>query len=140
MTSDEEFDPASLGWQEIIDTGFLGLVGPVWQRKEEDGLALAFMAAAKHRNRRGVVQGGMLATLLDRAIGLNVSEANGHRPQATLQLDVHYLEVVKLGDFIEARCRIERRTKSVTFATGTAFVGPRAVATARGVWKILGEH
>lgn len=140
MTSDEEFNPVALGWQEIIDTGFVGLVGPVWQRKEEDGLALAVMAAAKHRNRRGVVQGGMLATLLDRAIGLNVSEANGHRPQATLQLDIHFLEAAKIGDFIEARCRIERRTRSVTFATGTASVGPRAVATARGVWKILGEH
>lgn len=140
MESEAGFDPALLGWEEIEDTGFLGLVGPVWQRREGESLALAFVAAAKHRNRRGVVQGGMLATLLDRAIGLNVSEANGHRPQATLHLDVHYLDRVQVDEFVEARCKIDRRTKSVTFASGTAFVGSRMVATASGVWKMLGVH
>lgn len=131
-------NPADLGWEEIQDTGFIGLVGPVWQRREESGLALGFLAQPKHHNRRGVVQGGMLATLLDRAIGLNVSEANGHRPQATLQLDVHYLGAVQIGEFVEARCTIDRRTRAITFASGTASVGPRIVATAKGVWKMLG--
>jgi acyl-coenzyme A thioesterase PaaI-like protein len=136
----EAIDPASLGWEQIEDTGFLGFVGPVWQRREGNGLALAFLAGEKHRNRRGVVQGGMLATLLDRAIGLNVSEVNCYRPQATVHLDVHYLDAVEIGEFVEARCRIDRRTKSVTFASGTAFVGSRPVATATGVWKLLGIH
>ncbi|MEF2545837.1 PaaI family thioesterase [Aurantimonas sp. E1-2-R+4] len=132
------FDPAANGWEQIEDTGFIGCVGPVWQRRDGDVLSLGFIAEPKHHNRRGVVQGGMLATLLDRAIGMAVFEASGGRPQATVQLDMHFLDAVQIGEFVEARCQIDRRTRSVTFATGTAFVGKRPVASAKGIWKMLG--
>ena len=140
QSGESAFDPAAAGWTVMEDTGFLGWVGPIWQRRESDVIALAFLAEERHHNRRGVVQGGMIATLLDRAIGLSVSEANGYRPQATLQLDLHYLEAVRIGSFVEARGIVDRRTRSVTFASGTAFVGSRPVATAKGVWKMLGVH
>ena len=136
--SELSFDPGAAGWCPVEDSGFIGLAGPFWQRREEGGLAYAFLAQDKHHNRRGVVQGGMLATLLDRAVGINVSEANGGRPQATVQLDLHYLDAVRIGEFVEARCRIERQTRSLTFAAGEARVGSRLVVTARGVWKMLG--
>lgn len=132
------FDPAAHGWEMVEDTGFIGCVGPIWQRRNGDDLVLAFVAEPKHHNRRGVVQGGMLATLLDRAIGMIVFEANGGRPQATLQLDLHYIDAVQIGEFVEARCRIDRRTRSITFASGSAFVGSRPVASAKGIWKMLG--
>jgi uncharacterized protein (TIGR00369 family) len=131
-------DPRGRGWEPHPSSGFLELVGPIWQRMEGDSLVLAFTAGEKHKNRRGVVQGGMIATLLDRMMGLNVANRNGHRPQATLQLDVHFLDAVKMGEFVEARCTIERQTRSVTFATGKAVVASRPVAAASGVWKMLG--
>ena len=48
-------DFATAGWVPHNDHGFLGLVGPVWQRQGEEGPELAFEAAAKHENLRGVV-------------------------------------------------------------------------------------
>jgi uncharacterized protein (TIGR00369 family) len=140
--SDERpaFDPAAHGWSVVGDGGFIELVGPIWQKPEGDMIALAFTVEHKHHNRRGVLQGGMIATLLDRAIGTNVFKANGGKPQATLQLDIHYLKGIKIGSFIEARARIERRTRAVTFASAAATVDGEPVALARGVWKILGEN
>lgn len=133
------FDPAAHGWSVVGDGGFIELVGPVWQKEEDGMVALAFTAEHKHHNRRGVLQGGMIATLLDRTIGTNVFKANGGKPQATLQLDIHYLKGIGIGSFVEARARIERRTRAVTFASAVATVGDEPVALARGVWKILGE-
>jgi uncharacterized protein (TIGR00369 family) len=134
------FDPSAEGWTVLEDGGFTQLIGPIWHRLEGEMIALAFRAEEKHHNRRGVLQGGMMATLLDRTIGTNVFKANGGKPQATLQLDIHYLGSVSIGSFVEARAKIERRTRAITFASAVATVDGEPVATAHGVWKILGER
>jgi len=41
---------------------------------------------------------------------------------------------------VEATCRIVRQTRSLVFLTCTLIVGERVVATASGVWKVLGAR
>ena len=138
------FDPASAGWEPYKDEGFIGLVGPFWSRptktKLGDSVEYAFLAATKHHNRRGVVQGGMLMTFADRSMGMTCSYANGHQPQATVQLDVHFIDAVQVGEFVEAKCKVVRRTRSLIFMAGELVVSDRVVATANGVWKTLGKR
>ena len=133
-------DLAADGWQPDDDEGFVALVGPIWRRTSGETDRYAFMAEPKHGNRRGVVHGGMLMTFADRAIGRACRYANGHQPQATVQLDVHFVDAVQVGDLVEATCRIVRRTRSVMFASAELTVGTRIVATAKGVWKTLGAR
>jgi acyl-coenzyme A thioesterase PaaI-like protein len=132
------FDPAAAGWEPYPDKGFIGFVGPFWMRQCGDSYHYAFLAEPKHENRRGVVQGGMLMTFADRSMGMTCWYANGRRPQATVQLDVHFIDAVQIGDFVEARCRVVRRTRALVFMSGELVVGDRVVATANGVWKTLG--
>ena len=54
---------------------------------------------------------------------------------ATVQLDVHLIDAVQIGEFVEAKCRVVRRTHSLIFMVGELVVGDRVVATANGVWK-----
>ena len=79
------FDPATAGWERYgdNDTGFIGLIGPWWMRKQGDSYEYAFLAEPKHHNRRGVVQGGMLMTFADRSMGMTCWYANERQPQAT---------------------------------------------------------
>ena len=133
------FDPAAAGWQPYSDEGFIGLVGPFWTRRDGDKVLFAFMAEQKHHNRRGVVQGGMLMTFADRSLGMTAWYANGEKPQATVHLDVHFIDAVQIGEFVEAKCRVVRRTRSLIFMSGELMVGDRTVATANGVWKALGK-
>src|SRR5512139_1371338 len=133
------FDPAAAGWKPYSDEGFIGLVGPFWTRQEGDRHLFAFMAENKHHNRRGVVQGGMLMTFADRSLGMTAWYANGEKPQATVHLDVHFIDAVQIGEFVEAKCRVVRRTRSLIFMSGEFVVGNRTVATANGVWKALGK-
>ena len=133
------FDPASAGWEPYGDEGFIGLVGPFWSRPSGDSFLYAFMAEAKHENRRGVVQGGMLMTFADRSMGMTCWYANARQPQATVQLDVHFVDAVAIGEFVEAKCQVVRRTRSLIFMSGELTVGERVVATANGVWKALGK-
>jgi len=134
------FDPAAAGWERYRDEGFIGLVGPFWTRRSGDIHLYAFLAEPKHHNRRGVVQGGMLMTFADRSMGMTCWYANGQRPQATVQLDVHFVDAVQIGEFVEAKCEVVRRTRALVFMNAELVVGTRVVATAKGVWKTLGER
>jgi acyl-coenzyme A thioesterase PaaI-like protein len=65
--------------------------------------------------------------------------ANGQQPQATIQLDMHFIDAVQVGEFVEAMCTVVRRTRAVIFMNADLVVGTRVVATAQGVWKTLGQ-
>jgi len=121
----------------MSDDGFIGLVGPIWQRSDERGIRFAFLADAKHHNRRGVVHGGMIMTFADRALGMSACQAAGQKPQATIQLDVHFVGAIQIGAFVEARAEIVRRTRDSIFMKGELVVNARVVATTHGIWKIL---
>jgi uncharacterized protein (TIGR00369 family) len=131
------FDPAAAGWEPYEDEGFIGLIGPFWVRPWGDSFRYAFVAEPKHHNRRGVVQGGMLMTFADRSMGMTCWYANGRVPQATVQLDVNFVEAVKIGDFVEAHCKVVKQTKSLIFMDAELKVGERVVSTAKGLWKTL---
>jgi uncharacterized protein (TIGR00369 family) len=133
------FDPAAAGWEPYSDEGFIGLVGPFWMRRAGEGYDYAFLAEPKHHNRRGVVQGGMLMTFADRSMGMTCWYANERQPQATVQLDVHFIEAVRIGEFVRAKCKVVRRTRSLIFMSADLVVDTRVVATASGVWKTLGS-
>jgi acyl-coenzyme A thioesterase PaaI-like protein len=133
-------DPAAAGWEPYRDEGFIGLVGPFWTRPSGEGFLYAFMAEPKHHSRRGIVQGGMLMTFADRAMGMTCWHANGRQPQATVQLDVHFIDAVQIGEFVEAKCKVVRRTRALVFMSAELVVGARVVATANGVWKTLGQR
>ena len=72
-------------------------------------------------------------------MGMTCWYANERQPQATVQLDVHFVDAVKVGEFVEAKCQVVRRTRSLVFMSGDLMVGDRVVATAKGVWKTLGK-
>ena len=130
--------PAAAGWEQRADEGFPALVGPLWSRREGALRAYGIIAEPRHTNVHGIVHGGMLMTLADTALGLNVWEEAGRQPSVTVQLDVQFLAVVRPGEFVEARAEILRRTRSVIFVRGALAVGGRSVAAASGVWKLLG--
>jgi acyl-coenzyme A thioesterase PaaI-like protein len=134
------FDPAAAGWEHYPADGFIGLVGPFWTRQAGGSHLYAFRAEPKHHNRRGVVQGGMLMTFADRAMGMTCWYANDRQPHATVQLDVHFMDAVQIGEFVEAKCTVVRRTRSLVFMSAELVVGTRVVATANGVWKTLGKR
>jgi len=140
QTSSKPFEPAAHGWEPYSDDGFIGLVGPFWTRSEGGTHRFALLVQPKHHNRRGVLQGGMLMTFADRSMGMTCWYANGKQPQATVHLDVHFVDAVHVGEFVEAKCKVVRRTRSLIFMSAELVVGERVAGTANGVWKTLGKN
>ena len=135
-------DPAALtaaGWRQIeAGDGFLGHIGPLWEKLEAGRYCLGFLVAQKHLNRNGMVHGGMLASLADSAMGLAARQHELSRRQATIQLGIHYIDAARPDEFVVARCAVRRPTRSVIFVDAEIFSAARLVATTQGIWKTLG--
>lgn len=125
------------GWSLVEATGFIQLVGPLWERAIDGVHEYALPTADKHHNRRGLVQGGVLMTFADRTCGMTARYVTGKPTMATIQLDMHFVEAGQIGDLLISRPRVVRATRSLVFIGTEITVEKRCIATANGVFKIL---
>jgi acyl-coenzyme A thioesterase PaaI-like protein len=125
------------GWSMVETTGFVSLVGPLWQRMVDGEPEYALVAQDKHHNRRGLVQGGLLMTFADRACGMTARFVSGRPTMATVQLDVHFVDAGKIGETLMARPRVIRTTRSLVFVSAEVRANNRTIIMANGVFKIL---
>src|ERR1700749_3371259 len=137
MTDKAAARMASDGWKLVDATGFIAIVGPLWERLVDGEYEYGLLTEDKHHNRRGMVQGGVLMTFADRTCGMTARFVTGKPTMATAQLDVHFVEAGKIGEMLVARPRVVRATRSLIFIGTEVTVGKRVIATAHGVVKIL---
>jgi acyl-coenzyme A thioesterase PaaI-like protein len=125
------------GWTMVETTGFLNLIGPLWQRMVDGTHEYALVAQDKHHNRRGLVQGGLLMTFADRSCGMTARYVSGRPTLATVQLDTHFVDSGKIGEVLVSKPRVVRTTRSLIFVTTEVSAGDRCIVMASGVFKIL---
>jgi len=125
------------GWKIVDTSGFLHLVGPLWQRLVDGKHEYALITEDKHHNRSGLVQGGVLMTFADRTCGMTARYVSGKPKLATVQLDTHFVEAGKIGEILVSKPRVVRSTRSLIFITTEVTVDRRCIAMASGVFKIL---
>ena len=104
----------------------------------ENGLSRYEMTIGPdHLNRRGVAHGGVVASLLDTALGASVvSTLTPEEWTGTLELSVQFREPVRPG-VVVAQGRLARRGKHIAFAEGEIRdASGKILASAHGVWTI----
>jgi uncharacterized protein (TIGR00369 family) len=133
MTSPDDFKP-------YPNQGpFLEHIGPILVNEDADELTLALLAEERHANHRGTVQGGVLATFADFALGRAIEQdAQDDKARATVSLTVDYLKPAKPGDWIESRTKVDRVGGTLAFADCSLMVEDREVVRARAVWVTAG--
>ncbi len=128
------------GWTIVETSGFISLVGPLWQRVVNEVHEYAVIAQDKHHNRRGLVQGGLLMTFADRSCGMTARFVSGRPTLATVQMDTHFIDSAKIGEVLISKPRVVRATRSLIFMATEVTAASRCVATASGVFKVLKDN
>jgi uncharacterized protein (TIGR00369 family) len=114
---------------------FLEHVGPILERDGTFGL----LVAEHHTNHRGTIQGGLLSTFIDFAMGRAIeADAEDGKDRATVSLTVDYLKPAQPGDWVEARTRVERVGGTLSFADCSLLVGEKEIVRGRAVWVVAG--
>ena len=116
---------------------FLEHIGPILVHEEGDELVLAIHAEDRHTNHRGTIQGGLLSTFADFALGRAIdADAEDDRARATVSLTVDFLKPAAVGDWIESRTRVDRVGGTLAFADCSLTVEGREIVRSRAVWVV----
>ena len=103
----------------------------------EDGTArVSVEAGDDHLNQHGSVHGGVLATMLDAAMGTAVSSTGAESP-VTVSLTVTYLSPGQPGR-LEATARVRKRGKRLLVVEGEVVQGEEVVADALATFAVKG--
>ncbi len=110
-------------------------------RRGDGEAELALELAEHHLNRRGVAHGGVVAALLDSALGAAVITAIPKEWWcATISLSIQFISGARPGR-LTARGRVLRRGRAVAYARGEAVdARGRVVASAEGSWHLWPHH
>jgi uncharacterized protein (TIGR00369 family) len=124
------------GAEGVAGGGFAERLGAV--AEAEDGSArMSFRAEQEHLNQAGTLHGGVLATLVDTAMGAAVRSATdeGDVP-ATSQLTVTYLRPGKPGE-IEVTARVRTRGEHLTVCEADVEQDGRSLVHAVATFALL---
>ena len=118
--------------------GFLDHGGPYFLKDRDNGPKLVGLRIFPHHiNYQDAAHGGVISTLADVALSHAVFDAERPRlTPSTISLQVNYLRGVRLGDWLEARVRIDRIGGRTAYTSGEIYVADDPVATMSGVFSI----
>lgn len=128
------------GFAPFPDQGpFLEEIGPIQVKEDDSELVLGLRAEDRHTNHRGTVQGGLLSTFADFALGRAIeADAEDGNDRATVSLTVDFLKPAQPGDWIESRTKVDRVGGTLAFADCSLTVEGREIVRSRAVWVVAG--
>ena len=140
------FDPAAHGWRALPAAAMPGSLGVPWAKKVDGRWLYGLLTGPEHTNPNGVVHGGVLMAFADHGLSMIAWEAAERAPCTTIQLNTHFLDAIRPGEFLELQGEVTRRTRGLVFVRGR-IVGHhddshhteklRDVGAVDGIWRIL---
>jgi acyl-coenzyme A thioesterase 13 len=120
---------------------FNTLVGPLYTMGEGADRKIGLLAETKHCNSRGMVHGGLLATLADLALGYTIAYlADPPRSAVTASLTIDYVGSAKVGDWLEVCTDVQKSGGRLTFANCYIHCGEARIVRASAVFAAAGER
>lgn len=131
--------PAGFAPYAFSGESYFQTLGELYSKPQEGGLlVLGLRLQQRHCNRLGIPHGGMLATLADGALGINLHLARQPGPtMVTVNLSLDYLAAAKVGDWLEAHVTPRKLGRQLAFGDCVLQVGERQVLRATGIFATV---
>jgi uncharacterized protein (TIGR00369 family) len=128
-----------MSFESIGQAGtFLDHVGGIEESREPDGGTIRLTVRPEHVNPNGTAHGGLILTLLDFTLGVEVERSLGEGLAGhpiTIQLSTSMIGTASLGETVLGTARVRSRTKTMSFVDGEISCGERLIATATAVFR-----
>jgi uncharacterized protein (TIGR00369 family) len=135
------YDPAADGWRALPGAAMPAGLGVPWAKKDDGHWHYGMLTGPEHANPNGVVHGGVLMAFADHGLSFLAWEAAERAPCTTIQLNTHFLDAIKPGEFIALRGEVTRRTRGLVFVRGVVVAHHadtvREVGAIDGIWRVL---
>jgi uncharacterized protein (TIGR00369 family) len=118
--------------------GFMKYLGGLSLNKIDD-TNYKFSVEVKeiHLNTGNIAHGGFLSTIADTGMGTAAHQVAGDRRCVTINLDLKFITAAKLGEKLNGKITILKKTKTLVFINCEISNNKDLVTSASGVWKIL---
>jgi len=90
-----------------------------------------------HLNTGKIAHGGFLSTIADTGMGTAAHQVAGDRRCVTINLDLKFITAAKLGEKLNGKVTILKKTKTLVFINCEISNNKDLVVSASGIWKIL---
>jgi uncharacterized protein (TIGR00369 family) len=90
-----------------------------------------------HLNTGQIAHGGFLSTIADTGMGTAAHQVAGDKRCVTINLDLKFIATAKLGEKLNGKVKILKKTKTLVFINCEINNTKGIVVSASGTWKIL---
>ncbi|MGY8996648.1 MAG: PaaI family thioesterase [Alphaproteobacteria bacterium] len=128
-----------------IPTGFVRVVGDdpyevhnglEYQHDLGDGRVEAgLLSDERHANEHGWIHGGVMMMLADAALCMNSRWHDANEGSITVSATNNFVKGAKVGEFLQSRSHVVRRTRQFSFVNCEIVVGDRVCMTSTAIIK-----
>ncbi|HVJ55163.1 MAG TPA: PaaI family thioesterase [Aliidongia sp.] len=124
------------GFRAVPMDRFIGANGPLYAKREGEGLVLGFRVELRHCNPADICHGGMLMTLADMLLGMGSNfQGKLGRFLPTVSMTTDFLAPAPLGAWVEGRTELLRTTRNLVFAQCLVTADGTLALRASGIMK-----
>ena len=111
---------------------------PLYSRRTEKAVHLGLRLAKPHTNSRGLIHGGLIASLADNAMGYSCAQAMGWNASLlTISLSVDYTGSAEIGQWLAVECEVIRTGSTICFAQSLIKADDVVIARANGTFRVV---
>jgi uncharacterized protein (TIGR00369 family) len=111
---------------------------PLYSRRTEKSVDLGLRLAKPHTNARGLIHGGLIASLADNAMGYSCAQATGWTTSfVTVSLAVDYVGSADIGQWLAVECEVIKTGSTICFAQSLIKANDVVIARANGTFRLV---
>ena len=111
---------------------------PLYSKRTDKAVIIGLRLAKPHTNARGLIHGGLIASLADNAMGYSCAQATGWTTSfVTISLSVDYVGSAKIGQWLAVETDIIKTGSTICFAQSLIKADDVVIARANGTFRVV---
>jgi uncharacterized protein (TIGR00369 family) len=111
---------------------------PLYSQRTDKAVILGLRLAAPHTNSRGLIHGGLIASLADNAMGYSCAQALGWEvSMVTINLSVDYVGSAGIGQWLSVESDVIKSGRTVSFAHCLVRADDVVIARANATFHVV---
>jgi uncharacterized protein (TIGR00369 family) len=111
---------------------------PLYAKKTDKAVSIGLRLAEPHTNARGLIHGGLIASLADNAMGYSCAQATSWTTSfVTVSLAVDFVGSAQIGQWLAVECEVIKTGKTICFAQSLIKADDAVIARANGTFRVV---
>jgi uncharacterized protein (TIGR00369 family) len=111
---------------------------PLYSKKTDKAVIMGLRLATPHTNARGLIHGGLIASLADNAMGYSCAQTMGWASSlVTISLAVDFVGSAAIGQWLAVESEVIRTGSTICFAQSLLKADDAVIARANGTFRVV---